>query len=104
MEIIDCSSADCVLYQVQRGETIEQLSNRFANCKLVRNNPSIMAYEGEIIKIIRQPRKRHIVKPMENLDIIASRNNTTAEKLVELNNLTSNRLFVGQTIIIDSQK
>ncbi len=101
MEIIDCSTADCTLYQVQNGETLNEISNKFEGCKIVRNNPTIDMYEGEVIKIIRQNRKAHIVKPMENLDAIASRYNTTTEKLVELNNLNSKRLFVGQVIIID---
>ena len=102
MEIIDCSVADFMLYQVQNGETLNEISNKFSNHKIIRNNPAIDTYEGEVIKIVRQNRKTHIVKPMENLGSIASKYNTTIEKLVELNNLNSKRLFVGQTIIIDN--
>ena len=102
MEIIDCSMSDCVLYQVQNGVTENDILHQFADCKIIRNNPSIDLYEGEIIKVIRQTRKTHIVKPMETLDIIAKQHNITTQRLLELNNLNSKRLFVGQSIIIDS--
>jgi len=41
---------------------------------------------------------------MENLQTIAKIYNTSIEKLAKINNLTSNRLFIGQTLIVNSDK
>lgn len=103
MEIIDCSTGECVLYQVQNGETINEISNRFANCKIIRNNPNIDLYDGEIIKVVRQSHKSHIVKPMETLDSIAKQYNLTQEHIMNINNLNSKRLFIGQTLIVENK-
>ncbi|MBQ7880330.1 MAG: LysM peptidoglycan-binding domain-containing protein [Clostridia bacterium] len=105
MEIIDCNLDEFVWYQVQKHDTLNSILSKFnatSNC-LIRNNPNIDLYEGEMVKIVKQCTITHIVKPMETLDYIAQRYNTSVEKLISLNNLSSKRLFVGQTILVNNK-
>lgn len=102
MEIIEYKGTKFDYYQVKDGENLISLMNKFdlpAN-NIVRNNPNIDFYEGEVVKLIYQRNQTHIVKPMETLLSIAQKHGTTAERLIELNNLKSTRVFIGQTLII----
>ncbi|MBQ7798814.1 MAG: LysM peptidoglycan-binding domain-containing protein [Clostridia bacterium] len=67
---------------------------------IVRNNYNIDLYEGEVLKIIKKSTLRHVVKPMETLADISKKYNVEIDTLINLNNLTSKRLFVGQILII----
>ena len=44
---------------------------------------------------------RYIVEEGDNLYDIAERFNTTVEKLILLNNLTSDKIYPGEIIIVD---
>ena len=103
MEIINCNTYNKILVQVKRDDTLQSIAQNY-NVKLdniIRNNPSIELYEGEVVKIVRTAFKTHIVKPMQTLDLIAKEYGTTAENLVKINNLKSARLFVGQMLRLD---
>ncbi|MBQ3502289.1 MAG: LysM peptidoglycan-binding domain-containing protein [Clostridia bacterium] len=102
MEITKYKGARFDYYQVNDGETLIAIMQKFnlpAN-SVVRNNPSIDFYEGEVVKLIYETKQMHVVKPMENLTNIAQQYNLTVEDLIELNNLKSTRLFIGQNLII----
>lgn len=46
--------------------------------------------------------KRKItVEPLDSLETIATKYNTTPEKLVKLNNLKSTKVFVGMQLFVD---
>ncbi|MBQ7798655.1 MAG: LysM peptidoglycan-binding domain-containing protein [Clostridia bacterium] len=103
MKLVNCNQSEIILYQVQKEDTLNTILSKFSitSNNIVRNNPNIDLYEGEIIKIINKSRIQHIVKPMETLNSIATKYNIDEEILVKLNKLNSKRLFVGQTLIID---
>lgn len=105
MEIINCNKAQYMWYQVQKNDNLNSILNTFSTTsnKVIRNNPNIDFYEGEMVKILQPTSITHIVKPLETLDTIAQKYNTDIEHLVKCNNLISKRLFIGQTLIIDSQ-
>ena len=67
---------------------------------VVRNNPNTDLYVGEVVKIVNNHVFVHVVKPMENLQTIASNYETTVDKLVKINGLKSTRIFVGQRLKI----
>ena len=67
---------------------------------VTRNDYKTDLYEGEVVKVLTDGKKLHIVKPMESLQIISQKYNISVNDLVKFNNLKSNRLFVGQTLII----
>jgi len=106
MEIIDCGQGKYFWYQVKKHDTISSIQQQFGvnSSAIKRNNYNTDLYEGEVVKIINKSNTLHIVKPMENLQTIAKIYNTSIEKLAKINNLTSNRLFIGQTLIVNSDK
>lgn len=103
MEIINCNTFSKVLVQVKRGDSIQSIANEYNvnTNNIIRNNPNIELYEGEVVKIVRNNQNTHIVKPMQTLDLIAKEYDTTIEKLTSINNLKSTRLFVGQMLNLE---
>ena len=103
MEIINCNTFNKVLVQVKRGDSVQSIANEYnvTTNNIIRNNPNIELYEGEVVKIVRNTKKTHIVKPMQTLDLIAKECGTTVEKLISINNLKSTRLFVGQILNLE---
>ena len=103
MEIISCNKSEYVWYQVQKYDNLTSILKLFetSSNKVIRNNPNIDLYEGEMIKILQPTSSLHIVKPMETLDTIARKYNVIVDDLIIQNNLVSKRLFIGQTLVID---
>ena len=103
MEIINCNTFNKVLVRVQKGDTLHSIAQTYntSTHNILRNNSSIDLYEGEVVKIVRNTPKTHIVKPMETLNSIAEKYETTADILIKINNLKSTRLFVGQMIEVE---
>lgn len=103
MEIINCNTFDKILVRVQRGDTMQGIAQTYNTniCNILRNNPSIDLYEGEVVKINRSTKKTHVVKPMETLNSIAMKYETTTTQLIKINQLNSTRLFVGQMIQVE---
>ncbi|MBO5909969.1 MAG: LysM peptidoglycan-binding domain-containing protein [Clostridia bacterium] len=102
MEIIDCSKYEYVWYRIMSEDTLLSIADKLGvevNA-IIRNNNNIDLYEGEIVKIERKNDKMHIVKPMETLESISKKYNITKNRLIEINNLSSTRLFVGQMIAV----
>ena len=102
MELIECGKQNIVWYQVLKGDTLDMILTKFSNkSKVVRNNPNIDLYEGEMIKIEINNNTNHIVKPMETLTKIANKYDKNIEDLIKLNNLKTTKLFIGQILKID---
>ena len=106
MELINCNTGEIIYIQIKKNDNLPSLAQKYNvdMRNIIRNNPNIDLYEGEIVKINRNSIIYHIVKPMETLPIIASKYNTSIEKLISVNNLVSKRLFVGQNLIIPTPK
>lgn len=88
-------------YRIQ-DESEKELYQKFNTEKenVLRNNTKIATYKGEWIKISVNNYKTHIVKPMENLLTLSKKYNIEEDVLKQWNNLTSNKLFIGQHIKI----
>lgn len=99
---MDISLNDEFFYRISNEEDINEICQKFNTCSqnITRNNNSIDLYEGEMIKIKVNDFLIHYVKPMENLQTIAQFYGTTKEKLISDNNLTCEKLFIGQSIKI----
>ena len=102
MEIIDCSKVNPGLYCVKTGDDISSICLKFGvgSNNIVRNNPNIPFYEGEVVKIIKTTYTKHIVKPMETLTQIAQIYNVSIDEIIAANNLSNKRIFVGQLLTI----
>ena len=106
MEVINCNNANYVWYQVQKNDTLNIILEKFDVTKnnVIRNNPHVDLYEGEVVKVLKSTDILHIVKPRETLEAVAQKYNITIDDLVKLNHLSSKRLFVGQSLIIPKCK
>lgn len=95
-------------YIVKKGDTlygIAQMNNTTVNKlkelnNLTTNNLSI----GQTLKLTSIPTSNitYTVKPGDTLYAIAKANNTTVDKIKELNNLTTNNLTIGSTLLLPS--
>lgn len=106
MKLINCNNANNMFVRVENGDNLTDILSRYQvkPSSIIRNNNTIDLYEGEIIKIICKRATEHIVKPAETLQSIAKLYNKNVDELVQINNLSSSRVFVGQRIIIDIDK
>lgn len=89
-------------YRVKKGDDLASISKQFnvGINSILRNNPSIDFYEGEVVKILKQTGIIHIVRPSETLEQIAKKYDTTEQQIIDINNLKNKRLFIGQKLKI----
>ena len=80
-------------------QNIYELLNT-SNENILRNNNEIKIYEGEWIKVKVNKFITHHVKPMQTIEDVAKIYNLTTEKIVQDNQLSTNKLFIGQRIKI----
>ena len=104
MEIIKANDGKNIWYRVQKNDTLESIASNFniSAASIMRNNPTIELYEGEMVKILFGTKTSHVVKPMETLASIAQKYNVGVEQIVKINNLTSHRVFIGQILQINN--
>ncbi len=90
------------LYRISPGDTLANICTRFNTDKsnIIRNNPSLDLYVGEMVEIKVNDYIAHLVKPTETLASIAKIYDTTVQKIVNDNNLNESRLYIGQLIKI----
>ena len=96
-------------YIVQRGDTLWNISKKLDTTvdelKKLNNLNSNLLFVGQVLKVpsyesATDTNVTYIVKKGDTLYSIASRFNTTVNSLKELNNLKSDSLSIGQSIII----
>lgn len=99
---MNCCLEDEFLYRVLKEDNFNSICEKFNTCKenIIRNNKSIDLYEGEMIKIKVNKFLMHYVKPTENLDVISNIYNIDKAKIIQDNNLSSEKLFIGQGLKI----
>lgn len=88
--------------RVKQGDTLNKIYQKYNTCKqnIVRNNPEIDLYCGELIKIKTNDYISYIVKPTETLDKICDKFNIEKDKLIQQNDLKDTKLFIGQQLKI----
>lgn len=102
MKVVEYKGTKYDYYQVKDGENLITIMQKFnlPAGSIIRNNQNIDFYEGEVVKLVYQTNQTHIVKPMENLANIAQKYDTTVDRLIELNDLRTTRLFIGQSLVV----
>ena len=89
-------------YRIRPIDNIHDLEIRFNTDKnnITRNNPNIPLYTGEWVKIKVNDYITHYVKPMETLMDIAKHYNVDIQSIRENNNLSIDKLYIGQMLKI----
>lgn len=105
MKLIECNNGDFIWVQIKADETLQDIVTRHSTTinNIIRHNPNIDLYEGEMIKILNKANIYHVVKPMETLTLIAKKYKVNEEDLIRQNNLKSTRLFIGQNLKINNK-
>ncbi len=96
-------------YVVQKGDTLYSIARKFNttvdNLKSLNNITTDSLAIGQILKIPGEENiteNTYAVKKGDSLYSIARANNTTVDKLKDINNLTSNNLSIGQILKLPS--
>lgn len=96
-------------YVVQKGDTLYSIARKFNttvdNLKSLNNITTDSLAIGQILKIpgeVSIKENTYTVKKGDSLYSIARANNTTVDKLKNINNLTSNNLSIGQVLKLPS--
>lgn len=88
-----------MLYRMKKGEDRQMVADKFnttiENVVLKSVNEH---YDGEFVQILNCNQFTHIVKPLEDLNSIALKYNVGVDYIIECNNLSSKRLFIGQKL------
>ncbi|MCQ2555749.1 MAG: LysM peptidoglycan-binding domain-containing protein [Clostridia bacterium] len=89
-------------YKILPNESLKELCEKFNSStdNILRNNSNLNLYAGEWVKVDVNNFFTHIAKPMETLDDVAKKFNVGKEKLVQDNQLETDKLFIGQSIKI----
>lgn len=95
-------------YTVSKGDTLYGIANKFGvsvnNLKNINNLTSNTLSIGQVLKIpsTTSDKLTYTVKKGDTLYSIARTYNTTVNEIKSLNNLNSNSLSIGQTLILPS--
>lgn len=83
------------LYKVKKNENALDIMSRGFSLNIIRE-----IEEGDLL-ILSKPRSiRYIVKPLENIDNIAKNFGVKKDDIIDMNNLKTEKLFVGQILWI----
>lgn len=104
IKILEQKKLDEVLYTCGEGESLESVARKFGTSiqEIRQNNPLLVnVYEGCVILLKNLGKRRVTVEPLQTLYMIAEANNTTVETLMRLNELKSDKVFVGMQLFVD---
>ncbi len=105
--IVSMPSGKTTTYTVSKGDTLYGIANKFGvsvdSIKSLNNLTNNTLSIGQVLKIpstIEDNKLTYTVKKGDSLYSIARTYNTTVDEIKRLNNLTSNTLSIGQTLIL----
>ena len=104
IRILERRKLDSLLYRCVEGDTLENIATRFqiSTEEIKRLNPLYSSvYPGCVLYLAGLGKRRVIVGPLETLYDIASKNNTTVDHVMRINNLSTEKVFVGMQILLD---
>lgn len=86
-------------YRIKATDTKNNLADKF-NTKIenIKNYSKNCEDVGDFYLISKINSKTHIVKPLENLNLISKKYNISEEEIIKNNNLKTKTLFIGQKL------
>jgi LysM repeat protein len=103
---VPAKGVNCVTYVVRAGDTLYSLANRYGTTvqqiKADNGLTSDYIYVGQRLQICQSPSGcvGHVVQPGDTLYSLANRYGTTVDKIKQDNGLSSDTIYVGQTLQI----
>lgn len=104
IKIMPRQKIDKMLYVCKLGDTLDSIARDFGTSpsNILASNPLFSSvYPGCVLLLQNICKKTVVVQPMETLSSIAARYNTTVQKIIELNDLKSEYVFVGMQLLIE---
>ncbi len=104
IKILEKTSNQNLLYTCIEGDTLESIANKFniTTADILRDNPLFSSvYAGCMLYLTGIGKKKIIVAPLQTLEMIANEHNISVQRIMELNELKSPRVFVGMQLLID---
>lgn len=97
-----------IIHKVQKGETLSHIAERYRvsvkNIMIWNNLKNDKIYEGQKLKIIKhsntQQNNFHVVQVGESIWSIAKKYNVSEQDIMKWNNLTTDKIYPGQKLII----
>lgn len=83
------------LYKVKSGETVMDILSKGYDVQGVSS-----VNEGDLIVVSKPKSIRYVVKPLETLDEISMKFNIDKSFIMDTNNLSTDKLFIGQILWI----
>ena len=88
------------LYEVKK-ENSEILKKILKNKLIIADTSSNSNYEdGDKIIFKNSEYKKYTVRPLDNLNMIAKNFGVSTDYLIKINNLKTNKVFIGQQLIV----
>ncbi len=106
IKILEQKKLDEILYTCCEGDSIESIASKFGTSvqEIRQCNPLLTnIYAGCMILLKNLGKKRVTVEPLQTLEMIADTHNTTVSKLMKLNDLKSERVFVGMQLLVEDE-
>lgn len=101
IKILNYKPTKNVFYRVEQGDTLESIAEQFlvTQSYILQHNKYCL-YEGQVLFLPKTQLQTYIVKPFDNLQKIATDNNTTVLDIKQKNNLQNDYVFVGQKLFL----
>lgn len=106
IKILDEQKVDKILYTCEQGDTLESIATQFGtSVQVIKDSNPLFSrvYAGCVLLLESVGKKRITVEPLQTLAMIASEHNTTVVDLMRLNNLATERVFVGMQLLVEEE-
>lgn len=106
IKILEQKTSNEILYTCSESDSLESIAHKFGTTvqEIRQDNPMLTnVYCGCMLLLKNLGKTRITVEPMQTLSMIAEKNNTTVEKLIQINGLKSEKIFVGMQLFVEEK-
>ncbi len=106
IKILEHKKVDKILYTCEQGDSLEGIAAMFGtSVQAIKDSNPLFSrvYSGCVLLLECVGKKRITVEPLQTLAMIACAHKTTVENLMRLNNLVTERVFVGMQLLVEEE-